>query len=954
MNAQRSIFKSGPGSFSSAAARMLAGLMLAMCTLMFPAKDAQAMDVFEALDKVCGQLPELCGSYNSYKEVSNSCFKGSDELGCAVAILNVASGGQVSSAKAQLDAIVSCVKAGLPITGVCKTALEASGMPAGKINEAYGLVNQCAAIDDVDDAIVCADSLLDSTIADDADLGIPSWVNSLFDIYMDLRDKDYWGLVYDVGATVACAVANYFTSVDVCAFLEDIAEFAGDVADGAKAVGGALNNAGEDLFTNQTKHDPLPDFFNRYWLPEVDAYAQNIVVKQDTSYWNNKIGEQVKHCRNYFESHKMASDKSCRVCVDMRDGITGASECNKNPSFTEFPDKGFTQLASRRGAILLLPGAVKTAAAARIAQMRAQGGFKATPLSGPLKQYDPWKNPDEVPGVEAAIYRLYGLGVNGALEDPPLKRDAKTVNEAWRTKTVGYGAYMIAQAAKVAPATLNFPVSEGIAKKAIASGEAGIDFAAEVKAFVQDVQAARVKAAQSGGNISNSIAEQQSRPLKEILLLCAPKATAICQEEVRERYKVCDAQAKAFYEANQAVIGDFDNKRGQDAIKKWGEIRTTCEAGIKAYIDSLPNVAGDASGTQSCQQFLGRPEELLCPDAAGFLACRKQVDIGKLKTCRQPGVQQVYTKSTGPAPTGPGTINPTPGGIGSGVSALGAGAAIGKIGGSGMVNDAVATKSCQRFLGRADELLCPDDGGYSACKAQVDSGKLKTCRHSGTKETYPKSAAPVPVEATPMRTCKAFLGRADESLCPDATSFNACKALVDAGKMKTCRLEGTQQVYEKVAAPAAARPCKPFLGRADEMLCPDAATFAACKAQVDSGTMKTCRQEGVQQAYSKPATAATTSNVTGATPQTGISSGLSGALAGGKAPSGNVVKPGALGLAVPKVDEAALKTCKAFLGRKDEMLCSDAHSFGACKTAVDLGQMKTCRMTGSQDVYKKR
>jgi len=56
----------------------------------------------------------------------------------------------------------------------------------------------------------------------------------------------------------------------------------------------------------------------------------------------------------------------------------------------------------------------------------------------------------------------------------------------------------------------------------------------------------------------------------------------------------------------------------------------------------------------------------------------------------------------------------------------------------------------------------------------------------------------------------------------------------------------------------------------------------------------------------------------------------------------------------PKIDEAALKLCKAFLGRKDEMLCSEAQSFLACKTAVDAGLMKTCRLANTQDVYPKR
>ncbi|MEO8384472.1 MAG: hypothetical protein ABI583_04470 [Betaproteobacteria bacterium] len=83
-------------------------------------------------------------------------------------------------------------------------------------------------------------------------------------------------------------------------------------------------------------------------------------------------------------------------------------------------------------------------------------------------------------------------------------------------------------------------------------------------------------------------------------------------------------------------------------------------------------------------------------------------------------------------------------------------------------------------------------------------------------------------------------------------------------------------------------------------------------------------------------------------------------LGGSAAPSGNVLKPGGFGLSAPapvpstpKIDEAALKTCKPFRDRKDEMLCSDARSFAACKSAVDIGKLKTCRLTGATDVYSK-
>ena len=643
--------------------RFVALLVFVLAASLLPVKEARAESAIDVLFKVCDQVQGVCGP--NYKPVAQGCFMASaNELDCALAIISVASGGQSSSGIKQVNAIIACIKAAPDIANkakfdaTCRPLLQQAGVDVGKIDEVYGIAGRCAHADDVDDFIYCADTLLDSSIADDADLGVKTWVNSLFDVYIDIDQKDYWGLVKDVGSTIACAVANYFIGADVCAFLEDIAELAGDVKDGVVAIGGAVNNFGEKYIVGQTKHEPLPDFFNRYWLPEVDVYAQNVVIKKDSAYWNN-TGEKMKHCRNYFEDHTMGSDKSCRVCVDMRDGMTALDKCNAQPVFTEFPDKGFTQLASRRGAIMLLPGLIRAAADARIALLRGQGAFKAPPLPGTQAPYDPWRGVQEVPDVQAFVYRLYGLGEQGEVNDlPPMKRDAKTVEEAWRTKTIGFGAYMIAQAAKVPPGKLEFVISEGIANKAIASSEVGIDMGADVKKFVQTAQDARMKLVNASQTVSTGLAQDLAKPLNDTLALCAPKATGACQSEVRARFKVCDAKAQAFADANQAVMGDFDNKRGQDALKKWGEIRATCEAEVRAYVESLPNVAGDASATQSCKLFLGRTTELLCPDAASFLACRKQVDIGKLKSCRQIGLSQVYTKSEGPAASGPGTIRP--------------------------------------------------------------------------------------------------------------------------------------------------------------------------------------------------------------------------------------------------------------------------------------------------------
>lgn len=48
---------------------------------------------------------------------------------------------------------------------------------------------------------------------------------------------------------------------------------------------------------------------------------------------------------------------------------------------------------------------------------------------------------------------------------------------------------------------------------------------------------------------------------------------------------------------------------------------------------------------------------------------------------------------------------------------------------------------------------------------------------------------------TANQHCKSFLGRKDELLC-DAQGFAACKLLVDGGKMKVCRREGSQDIYK--------------------------------------------------------------------------------------------------------------------------------------------------------------
>ncbi len=728
-------------------------VLISLCANLLPVGQAKAGDIYQTLETVCNQAQGLCGP--GYLGIVDGCFKGSDELKCAIAIINVSSGGQVSNTKSQIDAIIACVNDGLPIKEACNNQLKAAGVSGAKINEAYALINRCVGIDDVDDAIMCADALLDSSIAEDVDLGIPSWVDSMFDVYVDLREKDYWGLVYHVGATIACAVANYFSGVDVCAFLEELAEIAGDVIDGAKAIGGAINNAGEKIFTNQTQHMPVVQFFLEYWAPDVDNYARSIVVQKNTGYWDANVGTKHTHCKNYFDSHTMSEDKANRACNDMRDGT--------NVSDNSFIDKGFSQLASRRGAIMLLPPMLKPAAVARIAQLRAQGVFKADSLPANLQAYDPWHNAAEVPGVELQVYRLYGLNDQGSPVTSGYHHEAKNAAEAWPEKTVGYVAYLNIASAKVAPAVLNFPTSEGIAKNGLSSGEAAINFVNEIKAFIQKAQAARLKTVEQFGVINKSLQESNEKPLNDMLALCAPKSLVSCEREVRDRFAVCDAKAKAYADANAGVLGDFDSSQGKAAYKQWIEISRSCEASIKQYVESLPNgsktkqiTAIDTSGmntsasgaqknaqnlnaasyagnTSSGNKGAGTGVGNSASSVGNLSDALKRNSAGNMASSGTNSMQNNSPLSTGQSSTGASYgQNPA-----SNKPALGLSAPTSNVRNTESTDNPAALAQCKAFLGRKDELLCTSAAAFNACKAQVDKRQLRLCRIVGSQEVYP-------------------------------------------------------------------------------------------------------------------------------------------------------------------------------------------------------------------------
>lgn len=86
-----------------------------------------------------------------------------------------------------------------------------------------------------------------------------------------------------------------------------------------------------------------------------------------------------------------------------------------------------------------------------------------------------------------------------------------------------------------------------------------------------------------------------------------------------------------------------------------------------------------------------------------------------------------------------------------------------------------------------------------------------------------------------------------------------------------------------------------------------------------------------------------------------LGSGLGGASAVGQlggSPGTKLTAPTAPA-AVVATPTPQLAGCKNFLGRPDELLCSDVADFNTCKQLVDIGKLKTCRQTGQTQVYKR-
>ena len=133
-----------------------------------------------------------------------------------------------------LDKIDSVVPKGAP-----------DGLPFnGNDLRYYGdLIKHCEYASGADNIVACVDDWAKSPAGQQAD--IPSWFPQMLDIYLDISDKDYWGLLEDGGEAVACATGTILTGgVDVCGAIKELIAAAKDVIAAAEAVGQFISDLG--------------------------------------------------------------------------------------------------------------------------------------------------------------------------------------------------------------------------------------------------------------------------------------------------------------------------------------------------------------------------------------------------------------------------------------------------------------------------------------------------------------------------------------------------------------------------------------------------------------------------------------------------------------------------------------------------------------------------------------
>ncbi len=696
--------------------RISSSFLLALGFSFASMPPAHAMGAVEAIEKVCNATNGLCGP--DFSSLSTHCFhagKG-DEVSCAIAIISAIAGvGQVGSA---IDTIVMCakdVKNLNAIQGKCKQALDGLGLPADKYNEAIVIVKRCAAIKDVDDTIMCADYLLNSSFAADAGVTVPSWVYFLFDIYDDIKAKDYWGLVYHVGATIACIAAEYFSGLDVCSFLKDLVALGVAIYDAAGAVVDFIS----DTFSSESSNMPPSDYFAQNWAPQVEEYAQNMFQYRTNGYWGGPhTGPEGMrdNCYDYFHGHTVGSANANSVCDAMLSGSGGSGGA--------FIQKGFSQMVARRGAQYLLPNLVRAAVKAKHAELNAKG------IKVALED----------------VSAIYGYFFNGPVNPDAYSATFKYYQpDNWPKGSVAALAHDMLTAATDLPAYRPLTVQDGetLAKRKLAEAESKVDISAQALIKIKNAQVTAAKTAEANKKNAESIAAWLAKPLNELIAGCKHKKDpkTVCEAGVKALYEDCSAQFFAFANTHP-LVDDFDNSASKPLVKQRAEDYDKCIASIRGYIKSLPDYKNaDIHDKISDHLSAAAPT------------------VSNLPPANKVTLKPSTNLPSGTAITGNATSTHSPTSLGGAIGASSGNAfnaqnLVGKTPPAALTSLAPplslsspksdeadpALKHCKPYEKRKDEAICSNASGFRACQALVNAGKAKSCRLKGSAEIYMKPA----------------------------------------------------------------------------------------------------------------------------------------------------------------------------------------------------------------------
>ncbi|MBP6299968.1 MAG: hypothetical protein KA365_06130, partial [Arenimonas sp.] len=161
-----------------------------------------------------------------------------------------------------------------------------------------------------------------------------------------------------------------------------------------------------------------------------------------------------------------------------------------------------------------------------------------------------------------------------------------------------------------------------------------------------------------------------------------------------------------------------------------------------------------------------------------------------------------------------------------------------------------------------------------------------------------------PLELLRTYDCRSFLGRANQALCKWPTGYAVCKKLADAGKMEKCYLKGGGEYPLLTISPAVLG----ALGKANVTKIP-----TTTASQSEPAILTEVSPTVIANGSLLRATQATSAT---ATPSIVVSDTF--------------------------LANAALKGCRPFLGRRDELKCDNQAGFDECMQAVNRNMLKQC------------